>query len=132
MDTIFDAFFRALDICIPKDEKIMLLVEKRFHVFKPIDGGTQQLYNMLWDVDISPKADKCILPPRTKKRLGLQDKYEDDTRWGDTIDEFSPAMTMDDIWLSRKTLWLQDDLMYLGKRLILNDEFHKSEVLDLS
>lgn len=40
MDTVHRAFFRALDMCIPKGENIMLLVEKRFHVDNPIDGGT--------------------------------------------------------------------------------------------
>ena len=41
MDTIHRAFFRALDMCLPKGENIMLLVEKRFHIDDPIDGGTQ-------------------------------------------------------------------------------------------
>ena len=63
MDTIWQAFFGCLDMCIPQGEKIMLLVEKRFHVFNPIDGGTQQLYNMLWDVDLSPLAKSVLLPP---------------------------------------------------------------------
>lgn len=40
MSTIHDTFFKALDMCLPKGEKIMLLVEKRFHVENPIDGGT--------------------------------------------------------------------------------------------
>lgn len=64
MDTIHQAFFRCMDMCLKKDEKIMLLVEKRFHVDNPIDGGSQQLYNMLWDYDLMPEATKCILPPR--------------------------------------------------------------------
>ena len=38
--TIHNAFFECLDMCIPKGEWIMLLVEKRFHITKPIDGGT--------------------------------------------------------------------------------------------
>lgn len=32
MDTIHKAFFRCIEMCIPKGEKIMLLVEKRFHI----------------------------------------------------------------------------------------------------
>lgn len=72
MDTIHQTFFRAMDMCIPKGEKIMLLVEKRFHIDNPIDGGTQQLYNMLWDYDLSgivngtrmDQPSKVILPPR--------------------------------------------------------------------
>ena len=63
MDTIHQAFFRCMDMCIPKGEKIMLLVEKRFHINNPIDGGTQQLYNMLWDYDLFPTPHKVILPP---------------------------------------------------------------------
>lgn len=63
MDTIWQAFFRCLDMCIPQGERIMLLVQKRFHVFNPVDGGTQQLYNMLWDVDLSPLAKSVLLPP---------------------------------------------------------------------
>lgn len=40
MDTIHQTFFSAMDMCIPKGEEIMLLVEKRFHVTDPVDGGT--------------------------------------------------------------------------------------------
>ena len=41
MDTIHRTFFRCLDMCIPKGENIMLMVEKRFHIVNPVDGGTQ-------------------------------------------------------------------------------------------
>lgn len=41
MDTIHRTFFEALDTCLKKGERIMLLVEKRFHVEDPVDGGTQ-------------------------------------------------------------------------------------------
>jgi hypothetical protein len=41
LDTIWQTFFKCMDMCIPKGEKIMLLVEKRFHIENPIDGGTQ-------------------------------------------------------------------------------------------
>lgn len=67
MDTIHQTFFSAMDMCIPKNEKIMLLVEKRFHIEDPIDGGTQQLYNMLWDVDLSAlkgQEDRIHVPPK--------------------------------------------------------------------
>lgn len=40
MDTVWSAFFACLDMCVPKSEPIMLLVEKRFHIEHPIDGGT--------------------------------------------------------------------------------------------
>ena len=77
MDTIHQTFFKCLDMCIPKGEKIMLLVRKKFHVDNPIDGGTQQLYNMLWDYDLSPIAKSVLLPPPDiqswKSRLGVAD-----------------------------------------------------------
>lgn len=41
MDTIHQYFFKCLDMCLKKGERIMLLVEKRFHIENPIDGGTQ-------------------------------------------------------------------------------------------
>ena len=63
-DTYQAALFKCMEMCIPKGERIMLLVEKRFHIENPIDGGTQQLYNMLWDVDLTPLKHKVILPPR--------------------------------------------------------------------
>jgi hypothetical protein len=63
METIHDIFFKCMEMCIPKGEKIMLLVEKRFHIENPIDGGSQQLYNMLWDYDLSPMAKRVFLPP---------------------------------------------------------------------
>ena len=63
METIHNTFFKCMEMCIPKGEKIMLLVEKRFHIENPIDGGTQQLYNMLWDYDLSPMAKSVLLPP---------------------------------------------------------------------
>ena len=76
MDTIHQTFFRALDMCIPKGENIMLMVEKRFHVVNPVDGGTQQLYNMLWDYDLFPTPHDVILPPRkidssSSPRMGI-------------------------------------------------------------
>ena len=40
MDTVWSAFFACLNMCVPKSEPIMLLVEKRFYVEHPIDGGT--------------------------------------------------------------------------------------------
>lgn len=134
MDTIHQAFFRAMDLCIPKGEKIMLLVEKRFHVTEPVDGGTQQLYNMLWDYDLDPKAGKVILPPMAdlEPRLGVQGEVLNPypTAWGK--EDLNPDLPADGIELSRRTLWLQDDLNFLCKRYDLEDEYHSTEIIDLT
>ena len=44
-----------METCGILKEPIMLLVEKRFHIERPIQGGSQQLYSMLWDVDLIPE-----------------------------------------------------------------------------
>ena len=135
MDTIHQAFFRAMDVCIPKNETIMLLVEKRFHVENPIDGGTQQLYNMLWDYDLDPQPEKCILPPLqgSRPRLGINSNVPVETpstMWG--WDDLNPSVQESGIELSRRTLWLEDDLNFLCKRYDLDDEYHSKEVIDVS
>ena len=138
MDTIHRAFFRCLDMCIPKGEKIMLLVEKRFHIDNPVDGGTQQLYNMLWECDLRPLANKVILPPRTMdstssltSRMGIPLNGHDDlqlTNWD--RNDLNPDMPMDGLELCRRTLWLQDDLNFLCRRYDLVDEFVSTEIID--
>ena len=134
MDTIHQAFFRCLEMCIPKDEPIMLLVEKRFHIDNPVDGGTQQLYNMLWEYDIEPEAEKCILPPNagSKPRLGINTNVpvETTTAWG--LNDLNPSVPEAGVDLSRKTLWLEDDLNFLCKRYDLEDEYVSTEVMDIS
>ena len=140
--TIHNAFFRCLKMCLPKGERIMLLVEKRFHIENPVDGGTQQLYNMLWDVDLSAiKGDggdrittppKVILPPagaRYNKRLpGPQTP---DTSWD--VDQLNPDVPAEGgLDLCRRTLWLIDDLEFLCKKYTLVDECPYPEIIDLS
>lgn len=71
MDTIWNTLFECMDMCIPKNEPIMLMVEKRFHIVNPVDGGTQQLYNMLWDYDLTPVRKDVYLPPTLNSRLGV-------------------------------------------------------------
>ena len=120
-DSIHRAFFKALDMCGVLHQPIMLLVEKRFHIENPIDGGTQQLYNILWDYDLSPERQECIVtsendemesrsqpsvkptsynPPKVKD-LHKLDKWR---KWRNK--KFNPDMPDDGIWLSRKTVWL--------------------------
>ena len=137
MDTIHQTFFRALDMCLKKDEKIMLLVEKRFHVDHPVDGGTQQLYNMLWDYDLTPMPSKVILPPRyanesASSRLGTQQVQEDTypTSWD--WPQLNPDVPEYGIDLCRRTCWLMDDLMFLCKRYDLEDEYTSKEIVDVS
>ena len=153
MDTVHQAFFRALEMCLPKGESIMLLVEKRFHVDDPIDGGTQQLYNMMWDVDLSAIVDdvrvyepqKVILPKRTgnvSSRLPVQEDehivHQSDTYWN--WPDLNPGAPKDTgVDLCRRTLWLMDDLHFLGKKydLIGQEEYPEiqeeyPEIIDLS
>jgi len=120
MDTIHKTFFKCLDMVIPKGEKIMLLVEKRFHIENPIAGGTQQLYNMLWDCDLTPD-------PKKVRILAEQ------------IPTFNPDMPVEGgLDLCRKTLWLEDDLLFLGKKYTFIDQYESEyeydcdEILDLS
>lgn len=108
IDTIHQTFFKTMEMCGLTEERIMLLVEKRFHIINPVDGGTQQLYNMLWDVDLLPEVSKCYLPP----------KNSPNTSWD--MGMVNPGMK-NDVWLSRGTLWLEDDLEFLGKKYALND-----------
>lgn len=144
MDTVHQAFFKCLDMCLKKGEKIMLLVEKRFHIEDPIDGGSQQLYNMLWDVDLSIlKGDeriynppKVILPPEgaqyPKPRMGVTDQESlPDTSWGKG--ELNPDIPQfGGVDLCRRTLWFQDDLNFLCKKYYLMDECKCfPEILDL-
>ena len=143
MDTIHRAFFACLDMCLQKGEKIMLLVEKRFHIDDPIDGGTQQLYNMLWDVDLSVlKGDervfnpsKVILPKKLggrSQRLGVVQSEECPTRWD--RNDLNPGFVKETgIDLCRRTLWFQDDLDFLCKKYnLLNECVFKPEIVDLS
>ena len=138
MDTIHQTFFKCMEMCIPKGESIMLLVEKRFHVENPIDGGTQQLYNMLWDVDLSPVAKSVLLPPpeigRSSPRLssssGTGQDIAPDKGWD--WDDLNPDVPLDGVELCRRTLWLTDDLEFLCKRFKLCGQWHSKEILDLS
>jgi len=129
-------------MCLKKDERIMLLVEKRFHVDDPVDGGTQQLYNMLWDTDLSVlvgdtrvyNPSKVILPKRGSvrgPRMGIvQEDYPTRWDWTDLNPGFDKENGVD---LCRRTLWFQDDLDFLCKRYELLDEcVCKPEILDLS
>lgn len=143
-DSIHKVFFKALDMCGILHEPIMLLVEKRFHIERPVDGGSQQLYNMLWDVDIRPEAQKCIVPPRisdeemverttTYKPTSwnpppVKPLYEEE--WKEYRDNyFNPGMpNQGGMWLSRGTLWLQDDLSFLCKKYVVNDQYEQMEV----
>jgi len=145
MDTIHQSFFKCLDMCLKKGEKIMLLVEKRFHIENPIDGGTQQLYNMLWDVDLSAlkgKEDrihvppKVILPPSGAQFPRMAAPQEtilpSETSWDK--DKLNPGVPAEGgIDLCRRTLWFQDDLNFLCKKYYLMDEckFYP-EIIDLT
>ena len=129
-------------MCLKKDERIMLLVEKRFHIDDPVDGGTQQLYNMLWDTDLSVlvgdtrvyNPSKVILPKRGSMRglrMGIaQEDYP--TRWDEN--DLNPGFDRENgVDLCRRTLWFQDDLDFLCKRYELLDEcVCKPEILDLT
>lgn len=145
MDTIHRYFFKCLDMCLKKGEKIMLLVEKRFHVEDPVDGGTQQLYNMLWDVDLSVLKDgerihvppKVILPPSGAQfpRIPAPDggkQQFSDTSWDE--DDLNPGIPAEGgIDLCRRTLWFQDDLEFLCKKYYLMDEcVFYPEIVDVS
>ena len=106
-DTIHQAFFRALETCgILPNERIMLLVEKKFHIKNPIDGGSQQLYNMLWDVDLKPNPKKLIAPSEDNEYpfiIGADGKVD----WNKSNDKyFNPDVPTEGLWLSRGTLWL--------------------------
>lgn len=68
LDSVHKVFFKALDMCGVLHQPIMLLVEKRFSIANPIDGGSQQLYNMLWDIDLKPESPTCIIPQDAKSR----------------------------------------------------------------
>ena len=136
MDTIHQAFFKCLDMCLPKGEKIMLLVRKQFHVDNPVDGGTQQLYNMLWDYDLSPLAKSVLLPPPLfgkSTRLGISGGGQPTPQtlgwdWGD----LNPDVPEEGIDLMRTTCWLMDDLEFLCKRYSLYGQYHSKEIIDLS
>lgn len=117
LDTIHNAFFKMMETCGILEEPIMLLVEKRFHIERPIQGGSQQLYNMLWDVDLRPVPQKCII------------KNDETSQWYDA----NPGMPMEGgLDLCRRTLWFIDDLSFLCKKYDLEDEEHYPEILDLS
>lgn len=135
METIHNIFFRCMEMCIPKSERIMLLVEKRFHIENPIDGGSQQLYNMLWDYDLSPMAKSVLLPPPNvgRTRLGVSNGDLPTTLpigwdWGD----LNPDIPDGGVELCRRTCWLQDDLFFLCQRYNLDGEYHSKEIIDLS
>lgn len=150
LGTVWQVFFKALETCgVLKDgEEIMLLVEKRFHITDPIGGGSQQLYNMLWDVDLRPNPVKCYVPlkedgvaktdfvnhvertrrikPTSYNPPPLIPLYESEwTNFRNNM--FNPNMPSDGIWLARGTLWLQDDLLHLSKRFALIDEYYQYE-----
>lgn len=135
METIHNIFFGCMEMCIPKSERIMLLVEKRFHIENPIDGGSQQLYNMLWDYDLSPMAKSVLLPPPNvgRTRLGVSNGDLPTTLpigwdWGD----LNPDIPEGGVELCRRTCWLQDDLFFLCQRYNLDGEYHSKEIIDLS
>ena len=129
LDSVFEIFFECMEMCGVLHEPIMLMVEKRFHIFKPIDGGTQQLYNMLWDVDLDPKINRCYLPSKMEARLPSRVKDDDENNgWSDA----NQNIVESDLWLSRRTLWFIDDLKHLGKRFILDGECHYTEILDFT
>lgn len=135
METIHNIFFRCMEMCIPKSERIMLLVEKRFHIENPIDGGSQQLYNMLWDYDLSPMAKSVLLPPPNVGRTRLVVSNGDlpttlpiGWDWGD----LNPDIPEGGVELCRRTCWLQDDLFFLCQRYNLDGEYHSKEIIDLS
>ena len=136
MDTIHQAFFGCLDMCLPKGEKIMLLVRKQFHVDNPIDGGTQQLYNMLWDYDLSPLAKSVLLPPPLfgkSTRLGISGGGQSTSQTlGWNWDDLNPDVPEEGIDLMRTTCWLMDDLDFLCKRYVLCGQYHSKEIIDLS
>lgn len=119
METIHKNFLDMMETCGLLDEPIMLLVEKRFHIERPIQGGSQQLYNMLWDTDIDPKAQKCpFIIPGSSEGSG----------W-----DVNPGMPLyGGLDLSRRTLWFIDDLNLLCERYDLSGDEHYPEVLDLS
>ena len=126
-------------MCIPKGEKIMLLVQKRFHVFNPVDGGTQQLYNMLWDYDLSPMAKSVLLPPpqigMLAGRMGVPgfggtSTTENPLGWD--RDDLNPDVHEEGVELKRTTLWLMDDLAFLCKKYNIYGQYHSKEVIDLS
>lgn len=158
LDTIHQYFFKAMEMCIPKGERIMLLVEKRFHITDPVDGGTQQLYNMLWDYDLSAIVQgkriynpiKVILPPGADSSSTTPDSWtsrlaavstvydnpEVSWDWPDLNPGFDKESGID---LCRRTCWLADDLLFLGKRYYLigqeeypdlKDEY--PEIIDVS
>lgn len=133
MDTVHQAFFAMMDVCIPKGEQIMLLVEKHFYITDPIDGGTQQLYNMLWDVDLEPVVNKVYLPPgqNFKPRMGVpSEPIQYPTAW--KKDDLNPGVPADGIELLRKTLWFRDDLDFLCKRYDLDGQYVSKEIVDLT
>ena len=135
METIHNTFFKCMEMCIPEDEKIMLLVEKRFHIDHPIDGGTQQLYNMLWDYDLSPMAKSVLLPPPQvgQTRLGVTNGDVPTTLpIGWDWDDLNPDVPEGGLELCRRTCWLQDDLFFLCQRYNLDGEYHSKEIIDLS
>ena len=127
LDSIHRVFFKALDMCGVLHEPIMLLVEKRFSISNPIDGGSQQLYNMLWDIDLKPEPTSCIIPNKSKSRTSynppmIEQLY--DPNWKDYRNKyFNPDIPDGKIELTRGTLWLQDDLNFLCKKYTLSDEY---------
>ncbi len=96
---------------------------------------------MLWDYDLSAliqgerilNPSKVILPPdRSGKspRLGLvQD--DESTRWDEK--DLNPMFDKEHgIDLCRRTCWLADDLLFLGKKYYLIGQEDYPEILDLS
>ena len=144
MDTVHQTFFSTLEMCIPKGERIMLLVEKRFHVVDPIDGGTQQLYNMLWDYDLSAivKGQKIcgpndvLLPPQNSQSAGSRLAGPQGVpEWQSTywnFNDLNPAVPSEGLDLCRRTCWFMDDMNFLCKRYDFIEEKPFPEIVDLT
>lgn len=94
------------------------------------------MYNMLWDYDLSPIANKVLLPKpvsSTKtQRLGIVGESDTDysTYWN--INDLNPDMPESGIDLCRRTCWLIDDLEFLGKRYYAKEQKPFDEIVDIS
>lgn len=109
-------------------------------MFNPIDGGTQQLYNMLWDYDLSPLAKSVLLPPPPMGgmmvgRMGVfgfggTSSTENPLGWD--RGDLNPDVPEEGVELKRTTCWLMDDLAFLCKKYNIYGQYHSKEIIDLS